>query len=88
MAGEAMAKAGAHNVLCSNPNPTNVALIARCKAVAEAMAKAGGKSTMYVGDLSDPAAEKASIAAKMLADPTIDGVVGTGTPFAIVACVH
>ncbi len=87
-AGDRLAALGARNVLCSNAVPANVATVTRCKAIAEALTKAGGKAEQFIGNMSDPAAEKEIISAKLLADPTIDAVIGIGEPDTVSACLQ
>jgi simple sugar transport system substrate-binding protein len=87
-AGDRLTSLGARNVLCSNAVPTNIATVTRCKAISEALAKAGGKAEQFVGNMNDPAAEKEIISAKLLADPTIDAVIGIGEPDTVEACLQ
>ena len=57
-AGERLSELGAKNVLCLNHEPGNAILEERCQGLAQAMEKAGGKSTMIPTSLADPSVTK------------------------------
>jgi simple sugar transport system substrate-binding protein len=68
----------AKNVICVNTVPGAGNLEARCKGVADGIAKLGGKSTQLPlpsSSFGDPTAVAEAIKATLLKDSTIDGVV-------------
>ncbi len=75
-AGERLASLGAKNVLCLVHEPGNAFLEDRCKGMAMAMAKAGGKSTNVPTSLADPSVTKGALEAAFLKDKTIDAIGG------------
>lgn len=75
-AGERLVKLGAKNVLCLIHEPGNAFLEDRCKGMATALQKAGGKSTNVATSLADPSVTKGAIEAAFLKDPTIDAIGG------------
>lgn len=75
-AGERLASLGAKNVLCLVHEPGNAFLEDRCKGMAMALSKAGGKSTNVPTSLADPSVTKGAIEAAFLKDKTIDGIGG------------
>jgi simple sugar transport system substrate-binding protein len=75
-AGERLSQLGAKNVLCLNHEPGNAILEERCAGLAQAMEKAGGKSTMIPTSLADPSVTKGAIEAAFQKDPTIDAIGG------------
>lgn len=75
-AGERLVKLGAKNVICLIHEPGNAFLEDRCKGVAMALEKAGGKSTNIATSLADPSVTKGAIEAAFLKDPTIDAIGG------------
>ena len=69
---------GAKNVICVNTVPGAGNLEARCKGVADGIAKEGGKSTQLplpASSFGNPTAVAEAIKATLLKDPKIDGVV-------------
>lgn len=75
-AGERLVKLGAKNVICLDHEVGNAFLEDRCKGIAMALAKAGGKSTIVPTSLADPSVTKGAIEAAFLKDPTIDAIGG------------
>jgi simple sugar transport system substrate-binding protein len=75
-AGERLAKLGAKNVICLVHEPGNAFLEDRCKGIAMAIQKAGGKTTNVATSLADPSVTKGAIEAAFLKDPTIDAIGG------------
>ena len=78
-AGEQLAAAGAHRVLCVNHEVGNVALDQRCDGLRAAMVAAGGTTSMLAVDLADPEDTRQRVAGALTADPAIDGVLTLGT---------
>ncbi|GAB4555019.1 MAG: sugar ABC transporter substrate-binding protein [Anaerolineae bacterium] len=76
--GERMAAAGAKNALCVNQEVGNAGLDLRCQGFAEAMGKAGGKSTVLAVELANPTEAQARIEAALTADPSIDSILTLG----------
>ena len=69
---------GSKNVICVNTVPGAGNLEARCKGIADGIAKAGGKSTQLplpASAFGNPTAVAEAIKATLLKDATIDGVV-------------
>ena len=69
---------GSRNVICVNTVPGAGNLEARCKGVADGIAKEGGKSTQLplpASSFGNPTAVAEAIKATLLKDPKIDGVV-------------
>ena len=75
-AGERLAKLGAKNVICLNHEVGNAILEDRCNGIAQAIEKAGGKSTVIPTSLADPSVTKGALEAAFLKDPTIDAIGG------------
>jgi simple sugar transport system substrate-binding protein len=75
-AGERLAALGAKNVICLNHEVGNAILEDRCNGIAQAMEKAGGKSTVVPTSLADPSVTKGALEAAFLKDPTIDAIGG------------
>lgn len=75
-AGERLVSLGAKNVLCLVHEPGNAFLEDRCRGMADALAKAGGKSTNVPTSLADPSVTKGALEAAFLKDPTIDALGG------------
>jgi simple sugar transport system substrate-binding protein len=75
-AGQRLAKLGAKNVICLIHEPGNAILEDRCKGIAAAIQKAGGKTTNIATSLADPSVTKGAIEAAFLKDPTIDAIGG------------
>jgi simple sugar transport system substrate-binding protein len=75
--GAYFANHGAKNVICVNTVPGAGNLEARCKGIADGIAKLGGKSTQLPlpsSSFGDPTAVAEAIKATLLKDSTIDGV--------------
>jgi len=75
-AGERLVALGAKNVICLVHEPGNAFLEDRCKGMAMALGKAGGKSTNVATSLADPSVTKGALEAVFLKDPTIDAIGG------------
>lgn len=76
--GEYLGTHGAKNVICVNTVPGAGNLEARCKGIADGIAKQGGKSTQLplpASSFGNPIAVAEAIKATLLKNPTIDGVV-------------
>ena len=78
--GAKLASYGAKNALCVIQEAGNVGLEERCKAAAS---KFGGTMTNLQVDGTNDSEVKATIKAKLQADPTIDGVLTLGGQFAL-----
>lgn len=78
--GERLADAGLTNVLCVIQEAGNVGLEERCSSAASTF---GGTMTNLQVDGTNDAEVKATIKAKLQADPTIDGVLTLGGQYAI-----
>jgi simple sugar transport system substrate-binding protein len=75
--GEYFASHGAKNVICVNTVPGAGNLEARCKGIADGIAKGGGKSTelpLPASSFGNPTAVAEAIKATLLKDAKIDGV--------------
>ncbi|THV12309.1 sugar ABC transporter substrate-binding protein [Rhizobium rhizophilum] len=75
--GEYFGKKGQKNVLCVNTLPGTANIEARCKGIADGVAKSGGKSTQLPlpsSSFGDPNAVAEAIKATLLKDPSIDGM--------------
>jgi simple sugar transport system substrate-binding protein len=81
-AGEQMAKAGLKNVICVIHEAGNTGLEDRCKGVAD---KLGGKVENIQVDVSNLADAQNTIKSKLLADPSIDGVITLNNGVAVAA---
>ena len=81
-AGEQLKKAGVKNVLCVIHEAGNVGLEDRCRGVKDTL---GGSVSNVQVDVSNIADAGNTIKSKLLADPSIDGVVTLGPPEAVVA---
>jgi simple sugar transport system substrate-binding protein len=75
-AGERLVALGAKNVICLDHEVGNAILEDRCKGIAMALEKAGGKSTVVPTSLADPSVTKGALEAAFLKDPTIDAIGG------------
>lgn len=76
--GEKFAKSGAKNVMCVNTIPGAANLEARCKGVADGIAKQGGKSKQLplpATSFGNPTAVAEAIKAALLKDPSVQGVI-------------
>ena len=74
---------GAKNVLCVNTLPGATNTEARCKGIADAIGKSGGKSSQLPlpsSSFGNPTAVSQAIKAALLKDPSIDGVVTISAP--------
>lgn len=81
-AGEQLKKAGVKNVICVIHEAGNVGLEDRCRGIKDTL---GGTINNLQVDVSNIAAAGNTIKSKLLADPSIDGVVTLGPPQALVA---
>jgi simple sugar transport system substrate-binding protein len=75
-AGEKFNEAGATKVLCAKQEQTNVGLDARCDGLADTFE--GEVIAEFIELDADLAAQQAALKARLDADPSIDGVFGTG----------
>lgn len=76
--GEYYGSHGSKNVICVNTVPGAGNLEARCKGIADGIAKSGGKSTQLplpASSFGDPTAVAEAIKATLLKDGSIDGAV-------------
>jgi simple sugar transport system substrate-binding protein len=88
--GEYFGTHGSANVLCINNLPGHVALEARCKGIADGIAKHGGKSKQLPLPATlhgDRTATAEAIKGALVRDPAIDGVVTTSAESASSAAV-
>lgn len=76
--GQRMAEAGVTNALCINQEVGNAGLDLRCQGFADALAEAGGASTVLAVDLADPTGTQNTVAAALTADETINGILALG----------
>jgi simple sugar transport system substrate-binding protein len=79
--GQYFSSHGAKSVLCVNTEPGQTNIEDRCRGMADAMVKGGGKSTelpLPVSDNGNPTAVAQAVKAALLKDKTIDGVVTIG----------
>lgn len=81
-AGEHLKAAGVKNVMCVIHEAGNVGLEDRCRGIKDTL---GGKVSNVQVDVSNIADAGNTIKSKLLADPSIDGVVTLGPPEAVVA---
>lgn len=75
--GEYFGNHGQKNVLCVNTLPGTANIEARCKGIADGIAKSGGKATQLPlpsSSFGDPTAVAEAIKASLLQDPSIDGL--------------
>ena len=75
-AGERFNALGATHVLCARQEQSNVALEERCQGLAETFN--GEVTSEFVGLDANPDEQQNGIAARLQADPSIDGVLGVG----------
>ena len=76
--GEYFTKSGSKNVLCVNTQPGSTNQESRCKGVADAMAKGGGKGAQLplpASAFGNPTAVAQAVKAALLKDPSIDGLI-------------
>jgi simple sugar transport system substrate-binding protein len=76
--GKFAGQSGLKNVLCVNTLPGATNTEARCKGIADGLADSGGKSSQLPlpsSSFGDQTAVSQAIKAKLLSDPSIDGVV-------------
>lgn len=76
--GEYFGKSASKNVLCVNTLPGATNTEARCKGIADGIAKSGGKSSQLPlpsSSFGNPTAVAQAIKAALLKDPTVDGLV-------------
>jgi simple sugar transport system substrate-binding protein len=74
---------GAKNVLCVNTLPGATNTEARCKGIADAIAKSGGKSSQLPlpsSSFGNPTAVSQAIKAALLKDQSVDGVITISAP--------
>ncbi|MEY4758344.1 MAG: hypothetical protein RJA34_3242 [Pseudomonadota bacterium] len=79
--GEYFAKSGAKNVLCVNTQPGAVNQEARCKGLADGMAKGGGKATQLplpASAFGNATAVAQAIKAALQKDKNVDGIITIG----------
>ncbi|MCL4246826.1 MAG: sugar ABC transporter substrate-binding protein [Anaerolineae bacterium] len=76
--GQRMAAAGATNAICVNQEVGNVALDLRCQGFADAMAEAGGTTTVLAVELADPTGSQGRIAAALSENPDADAIFTLG----------
>ncbi len=81
--GQRMAAAGVTNALCINQEVGNVALDLRCGGFSDALAEAGGTSSVLEVDLNDPTDTQNRVIAALGADETINGVFTLGPTGAV-----
>jgi simple sugar transport system substrate-binding protein len=77
-AGRRMGELGVTNAICVNDEVGNAALDIRCDSTAEGLAESGGKMEMLAAPTGDPTGVQNAVAARLQADPTIDGVITMG----------
>lgn len=80
-AGEFFNTLGATKVLCARQEESNIGLEERCQGLGETFT--GDVESAFIGLDNDPIAQEAAISAALQADPTIDGVLGTGPIVAV-----
>src|SRR5580693_5788654 len=74
---------GAKNVLCVNTLPGATNTEERCKGIADAIAKTGGKSSQLPlpsSSFGNPTAVSQAIKAALLKNPSVDGVITISAP--------
>jgi simple sugar transport system substrate-binding protein len=76
-AGRRMARAGARNVLCVNQEVGNAGLDERCRGIARAMKRAGGRTELLGVDLQKQAQTQRRIA-QALTPGAVDGIITLG----------
>lgn len=81
--GQRMAAAGVTNAICVNQEVGNVALDLRCGGFADALAEAGGTSTVLEVDLNDPTDTQNRVIAALGEDDSINGVFTLGPTGAV-----
>ncbi|MCA9914600.1 MAG: sugar ABC transporter substrate-binding protein [Anaerolineae bacterium] len=81
--GQRFAAAGVTNALCVNQEVGNVALDLRCQGFGDAMAEAGGTSTVLEVDLNDPTDTQTRVIAAIEEDSSINGVFTLGPTGAV-----
>ncbi len=81
--GQRFAAAGVTNALCVNQEVGNVALDLRCQGFADAMAEAGGTSTVLEVDLNDPTDTQNRVIAALGEDESINGIFTLGPTGAV-----
>ena len=86
-AGTRFKDAGVTNAVCFNQEVGNQALTLRCNGFFDGLYGEGGaaKGKVLTGNISDPAAMQATMAAALSADTTIDGVMTLGPTVAVPA---
>lgn len=81
-AGSKLNEAGAANVICVIHEAGNVGLEDRCRGIADTLNGAVENVQVDINNLADA---QNTVKAKLLADPSIDGVVTLGPPMAVAA---
>jgi simple sugar transport system substrate-binding protein len=76
--GTRLVAAGARRALCINHEVGNTAQDQRCRGLADALARAGGRSVVLAVDLADPEDTQQRIAGALRADAAIDGMLALG----------
>ena len=86
-AGTRFKDAGVKNAVCFNQEVGNQALTLRCNGFFDGLYGDGGaaKGKVLTGQISDPAAMQATMAAALSADGTIDGIMTLGPTVAVPA---
>jgi simple sugar transport system substrate-binding protein len=77
-AGERLAQAGAHNIVCVNHEVGNVSLDERCRGLQDGVKRTGGKTTVLAVDLADPDDVQQRLRSALAADTGIDGILALG----------
>lgn len=83
--GKRFGELGIKNAICVNHEVGNAALDIRCDSAAEALAESGGTMAELAAPAGDPIGIQNAVAARLTADPTIDGVLALGPDGAIPA---
>jgi simple sugar transport system substrate-binding protein len=76
--GRRLGELGVTNAICVNDEVGNVALDIRCDSAAEGLAESGGKMEEIPAPNADPIGIQNAVAARLQADPTIDGLLTMG----------
>ena len=74
-AGERLARAGARNAICVNQEASNVALDIRCRAFAQAMRRAGGRSRVVRVSFKESTNAGRRDVTTAISKPDVDGVL-------------
>jgi simple sugar transport system substrate-binding protein len=76
--GARLAEAGVTSALCINHEVGNSAQDLRCRGLADALTRSGGRATVLGVSLADPVDTQQRIASALRADPAIDGMLALG----------